>query len=73
MLLGPIAVARIDSFTIPIAVIGMLLLATAPKVAGMLLTIAAWIKVWPAALIAAAVVALGPGSPSSPARWSPPG
>ena len=58
LLLGPIAVARIDSFTIPIAVIGMLLLATAPKVAGMLLTIAAWIKVWPAALIAAAVVAL---------------
>ena len=52
--LGPIALARIDSITVPIALAGMLLLATRPRIAAVLLTIAAWIKVWPAALVAAA-------------------
>jgi hypothetical protein len=56
--LGPIALARIDSITVPVALAGMLLLATRPRVAAFLLTIAAWIKVWPAALVAAAVVTL---------------
>ncbi|MBW8873186.1 MAG: DUF2029 domain-containing protein, partial [Leifsonia sp.] len=57
-LLGPVAVGRIDSITVPFAIMGMLLLATRPRVAAVLLTVATWIKVWPAALIAAAVVAL---------------
>lgn len=56
--LGPIALARIDSVTVPVALAGMLLLATRPRIAAVLLTIAAWIKVWPAALVAAAVVTL---------------
>lgn len=56
--LGPIALARIDSITVPIALAGMLLLATRPRIAAVLLTIAAWIKVWPAALVAAAIVTL---------------
>jgi hypothetical protein len=43
---------------VPIAIIGMLLLASMPRVAAVLLTIATWIKVWPAALVAAAVVTL---------------
>jgi len=58
LLLGPVALGRIDSVTVPIALIGMLELASAPRVAAVLITVAAWIKVWPAALIAAAVVAL---------------
>jgi len=55
--LGPIALARIDSITVPLAIIGVLLLARRPRAAALLLTIATWIKVWPAALIAAVVVA----------------
>jgi len=58
VLLGPIALARIDSVVVPIALAGMLLLATRPRIAAFLLTIATWIKVWPAALIAAAIVTL---------------
>jgi len=55
--LGPIALGRIDSITIPLAIIGMLLLSTRPRIAALLLVIATWIKVWPAALLAAIVVA----------------
>jgi hypothetical protein len=58
LLLGPVALGRIDSITVPVAIVGMLVLATAPRLAAVLLTIATWIKVWPAALIAAAIVAL---------------
>jgi hypothetical protein len=58
LLLGPVALGRIDSVTVPIAMIGMLQLARTPRVAAVLITVATWIKVWPAALIAAAVVAL---------------
>jgi hypothetical protein len=55
--LGPIALARIDSITVPVAIVGMLCVATAPRLAGALLAVATWIKVWPAALIAAIVIA----------------
>ncbi|CAN5323243.1 glycosyltransferase family 87 protein [soil metagenome] len=58
LLLGPIAVTRIDSITVPFAIMGMLLLVTRPRLAAVLLTVATWIKVWPAALIAAAIVTL---------------
>jgi hypothetical protein len=58
VLLGPVALGRIDSITVPIAIVGVLVLTTAPRLAAVLLTIATWIKVWPAALIAAAIVAL---------------
>jgi hypothetical protein len=57
LLLGPIALGRIDSISVPIALVGVLLLAAHPKVAAFLLTLATWIKVWPAALIAAVLVA----------------
>lgn len=58
VLLGPIALARIDSITVPIALVAVVLLATRPGIAGILLAIATWIKVWPAAIIAAAIIAL---------------
>lgn len=57
-LLGPIALGRIDSVTVPLAMIGMLLLASRPRVAALILTIATWIKVWPAALIAAIIISV---------------
>lgn len=58
VLLGPIALARIDSVSVPLAMVGVLIIANRPRVAALLLTIATWIKVWPAAVILAAVIAL---------------
>lgn len=56
-LLGPIALGRIDAITAPIAIAGLLWAAGRPRVAAVLLTIGAWVKVWPAALVAALVIA----------------
>jgi len=56
-LLGPIALGRIDAVTVPIAILGLLWAAGRPRVAATLLTVGAWVKVWPAALVAALVVA----------------
>ena len=56
-LLGPIALGRIDSMTVPLAMVGMLLLTRHPRIAALILAVATWIKVWPAALIAAIVIA----------------
>lgn len=58
LLLGPIALGRIDSITVPLAIVGMLQVAKRPGAAAVLLTIAMWIKVWPAALLAAIVIAV---------------
>jgi hypothetical protein len=58
LLLGPVALGRIDSVMVPIAIVGMLALGTMPRIAAVLLTVATWIKVWPAALIAAIIVAV---------------
>ncbi len=58
VLLGPIALGRIDSISVPIAIVGVLFLATRPRLAVFLLTIATWIKVWPAAIIAAAIISV---------------
>lgn len=56
-ILGPIALGRIDSVTVPVAMVGMLLLASRPRAAGIVLAVATWIKVWPAALLAAVLIA----------------
>ena len=58
LLLGPIAIYRIDAITVPIAVVGGLWLMTRPALAAALLTIGAWIKIWPGVLVVAAIVAL---------------
>lgn len=57
-LLGPIALGRLDSVTVPIAIVGVLLISARPRAAAIVLTVATWIKVWPAALLGAAVIAL---------------
>ena len=53
--LGPIALGRIDSVTVPIAIVGVLFIATRPRTAAIVLTVAAWIKVWPGAVVIAMV------------------
>ncbi|GAA5039255.1 glycosyltransferase 87 family protein [Microbacterium fluvii] len=58
LLLGSIAMYRIDAITIPLAIAGCLWLAGRPMVGSALLAVATWIKVWPAALLAAAFIAL---------------
>jgi hypothetical protein len=58
LLLGPIAVGRIDAVSVPLALIGMLLLAAHPIAASVIITLATWIKVWPAAIIAAIFIAV---------------
>jgi hypothetical protein len=56
-LLGPVALARIDAIALPLAVVAVLFLAERPAVAATLLTLAAWVKVWPAAIVAAVLLA----------------
>lgn len=52
-LLGPIAFGRIDAITVPIALVALLRLRRGVFTSSFWLTIGAWIKVWPAALVAA--------------------
>lgn len=58
MLLGPIAVSRLDALSVAIAIVGLVALTSRPRLATVLLTIATWIKVWPAAILAAMVVSM---------------
>lgn len=58
VLVGPIALGRIDAVTVSVAMVSVMLIADHPKWGGALLAIAAWIKVWPAAFVLAAFVAL---------------
>ena len=57
LLLGPIALYRIDAVTVPLAVVGGLWLAQRPAVGAALLTLGAWVKIWPGALVLAAIAA----------------
>jgi hypothetical protein len=58
LLLGPIALYRIDAVTVPLVIMGALWLVGRPWLGAALLAVATWVKVWPAALLAAAFVAL---------------
>lgn len=57
LLLGPIALYRIDAVAVPLAVMAGSWLTRRPAVAAALLTVGAWIKIWPGALLLAAVTA----------------
>ena len=56
LLLGPVALGRIDGVTAPLVILALLWAADRPVLAAALLTLATWIKVWPAAIIAALLV-----------------
>lgn len=53
--LGPISLGRIDSVTVSLSVVAVTLIASRPRIAALLLTIAAWVKVWPGAIVIAIV------------------
>jgi hypothetical protein len=55
-LLGPVGMYRLDGITVPLAVAGCLWLVGRPWLGSILLAVATWIKVWPAALLVAAVI-----------------
>ncbi len=58
LLLGPVGMYRLDAITVPLAIAGALWLVGRPLLASILLAAATWMKVWPAALLAAAVIAV---------------
>jgi hypothetical protein len=57
-LLGPVGMYRLDAITVPLALAGCLWLVGRPWLGSTLLAVGMWIKVWPAALLAAAVIAI---------------
>ncbi|UNK69665.1 hypothetical protein [Microbacterium sp. H1-D42] len=57
VLLGPIALYRIDAVTVPLAIVGGLWLARRPVAGTVLLTLGAWVKIWPGAIVLAAIAA----------------
>jgi hypothetical protein len=57
LLLSPVGLLRLEGLSAPLVIMGLVLLARRPVVAAALLTAATWIKVWPAAVILAAVAA----------------
>jgi hypothetical protein len=56
-LLSPVGLLRLEGLTAPLVIVGLVLLARQPVVAAVLLTVATWVKVWPAAVVLAVVVA----------------
>jgi hypothetical protein len=52
-LLSPVALLRLEGITAPLVIIALVLLARRPIVASVLLALATWIKVWPAAIFLA--------------------
>ncbi len=57
-LLGPVGLYRLDGFTVPLVLVACLWLVGRPWAASVLLAVATWMKVWPAAVLLAAVVAV---------------
>lgn len=56
LVLCPVGLLRLEGITAPVVVIALAWLARRPRVAGSLLAIATWIKVWPAVVVAAVVL-----------------
>jgi hypothetical protein len=56
LLLSPVGLLRLEGLSAPLVIMGLVLLARRPVIAAALLTLATWIKVWPAAVILAIVV-----------------
>ena len=54
--LGPVSIGRLDSVAAPLLLLGGIVLLRRPRVAAVLITVAAWVKVWPAVAVLAATV-----------------
>ncbi len=57
-MVGPVGLYRLDGFTVALVLAGSLWLVGRPWLGSMLLAVAVWMKVWPAAILAAAVIAV---------------
>lgn len=57
-LLGPVGLYRLEAVTVALSIVGCLWLVGRPWAGSMLLAVATWMKVWPAALLLAAVIAV---------------
>ncbi|WP_430298377.1 glycosyltransferase 87 family protein [Sinomonas sp. B1-1] len=55
--MGYLSFARVEGITAPIVLVALLFAARRPVVASVLLSVATWIKVWPAAVLAPMVIA----------------
>jgi hypothetical protein len=66
-ILSPVSLLRLEGITAPLAIIGLALLIKRPRIAALLLAVAAWIKVWPAAIFLAII---GSGVRRSIAIWT---
>lgn len=56
--LGPVSISRIDFFSVSLVVVaGLAIARSKPEIATVLVTLAAWIKVWPVAIFSAIWVA----------------
>jgi hypothetical protein len=56
-ILSPVDLLRLEGFTAPMVLVGLLFLGSRPRLAALLLAAATWVKVWPAAVIVAVIVA----------------
>jgi hypothetical protein len=65
--LGPIALGRIDAVTVALAVIAVTILERSPRVSGVLVAVATWVKVWP---VAVGLAAMRSARFASFATWS---
>jgi hypothetical protein len=55
-ILGPLVFSRVDGISAPIVVVGLLVAAAHPAISSLLLSVATWIKVWPAGVVLALVL-----------------
>ena len=67
LLLAPVSMLRIEGFAAPLVVVALMWISRFPFVAGIMLAMATWIKVWPAAVIAAVIAARQGGGRILPA------
>ena len=58
LLLGPVAIGRLDAVSVPIVIVALLWLGLRERLAVVLITVATWIKVWPAAIILSMLIVL---------------
>lgn len=54
--LGPLVFSRVEGISAPIVVVGLTVATTRPALASLLLSLATWIKVWPAGVVLALAV-----------------
>ena len=65
--LGPIALGRIDTVTVALAIVAISILDRSPRASGVLVAVATWVKVWP---IAVGLAAMRSTRFAEFARWS---